>query len=239
MLVLPATPLIEGLVAASDRRLEELSGIANVMVAPPMPFLPEAALGQVVIFALLCLSGEVEAGARSSHRSEPWASPSSTCSSRCPTPRCSRPRTRTTTPTAVSGPCSWTPSTAPWPRTILRHLEPRMRPCGCSCGCWGGHGPRAGGCHRLRPSGQPHHGQPGRLLRGSQRTAPGARPGSTTSSQALNQSDNGVYVNFLADEGPDQVRNAYPAPTWDRLVEVKRKYDPTNLFRLNQNIPPA
>ena len=49
----------------------------------------------------------------------------------------------------------------------------------------------------------------------------------------------GVYVNFLGDEGADRVREAYPGPTWDRLVEVKRRYDPGNLFRRNQNIPPG
>jgi FAD/FMN-containing dehydrogenase len=49
----------------------------------------------------------------------------------------------------------------------------------------------------------------------------------------------GVYVNFVSDEGPERVREAYPGPTWDRLVEVKRRYDPGNLFRLNQNILPA
>jgi len=54
---------------------------------------------------------------------------------------------------------------------------------------------------------------------------------------ALRQGDPGVYVNFLSDEGPERVREAYPGPTWDRLVEVKRRYDPDNLFRLNQNIP--
>jgi len=48
----------------------------------------------------------------------------------------------------------------------------------------------------------------------------------------------GVYVNFLtADEG-DRVRTAY-GPNYDRLVQVKRKYDPDNLFRMNQNINPA
>jgi 5'-nucleotidase len=45
--------------------------------------------------------------------------------------------------------------------------------------------------------------------------------------------------NFLGDESEARVRDAYPGPTWDRLVEIKRRYDPTNLFRLNQNIPPA
>jgi hypothetical protein len=46
------------------------------------------------------------------------------------------------------------------------------------------------------------------------------------------------YVNFLGDE-PNRVSHAYPGSTWDRLREVKRRYDPTNLFRLNQNIPPS
>jgi len=56
---------------------------------------------------------------------------------------------------------------------------------------------------------------------------------------ALHQGDGGVYVNFLGDEGEARVRAAYPGPTWDRLAAIKRRYDPTNLFRLNQNIPPA
>ncbi len=47
-----------------------------------------------------------------------------------------------------------------------------------------------------------------------------------------------VYVNFLGDEGPDRVRQAYGTEKYERLVELKRKYDPTNFFRLNQNIPP-
>ena len=36
-----------------------------------------------------------------------------------------------------------------------------------------------------------------------------------------------------------RVRDAYPGPTFDRLAAIKARYDPTNLFRLNQNIPPA
>ena len=56
---------------------------------------------------------------------------------------------------------------------------------------------------------------------------------------ALRQGDDGAYVNFLNDEGPARVRQAYPGATWDRLRELKARYDPTNLFRLNQNIPPA
>ena len=59
-----------------------------------------------------------------------------------------------------------------------------------------------------------------------------------TFAAALHQRD-GAYVNFLADEGPERVRQAYPGGTWDRLVEIKRRYDPENLFHRNQNIPPG
>jgi FAD/FMN-containing dehydrogenase len=46
-------------------------------------------------------------------------------------------------------------------------------------------------------------------------------------------------VNFLGDEGEGRVREAYPGSTWERLAEIKGRYDPTNLFRLYQNIRPT
>ncbi len=49
----------------------------------------------------------------------------------------------------------------------------------------------------------------------------------------------GVYVNFLSDEGEDRVKKAYTKAVWNRLVELKNKYDPQNLFRMNQNIKPS
>jgi len=55
---------------------------------------------------------------------------------------------------------------------------------------------------------------------------------------ALRQGDSGAYVNFLGNESEGRVREAYPGPTFERLAEIKARYDPTNLFRLNQNIPP-
>lgn len=47
-----------------------------------------------------------------------------------------------------------------------------------------------------------------------------------------------VYVNFLADEGQEAVQRAYGAQAWQRLLEIKRRYDPDNLFKSNQNIRP-
>jgi len=49
----------------------------------------------------------------------------------------------------------------------------------------------------------------------------------------------GGYVNHLTDEGADRTREAYGAQTWERLVAAKRRYDPANLFRMNQNIDPG
>lgn len=48
-----------------------------------------------------------------------------------------------------------------------------------------------------------------------------------------------TYVNFMGDEGADAVRAAYPPTSWARLCELKRRYDPENVFRANHNIPPA
>ena len=47
-----------------------------------------------------------------------------------------------------------------------------------------------------------------------------------------------IYVNFLGEEGQDRVRAAYGAAKYERLRALKRTYDPTNLFQLNQNVAP-
>jgi hypothetical protein len=52
-------------------------------------------------------------------------------------------------------------------------------------------------------------------------------------------STGGVYVNFLGNEGEARIRAAYGDAKFQRLAELKRRFDPDNLFRLNQNIPPA
>ena len=56
---------------------------------------------------------------------------------------------------------------------------------------------------------------------------------------ALSPYHTSVYVNFLMEEGEERVRQAYGAEKYERLKALKRKYDPTNFFRLNQNISPG
>jgi FAD/FMN-containing dehydrogenase len=57
--------------------------------------------------------------------------------------------------------------------------------------------------------------------------------------EALRPRSMGVYSNFLEDEGAARIHEAYPERTYRRLADIKRRYDPTNLFRRNQNIAPA
>lgn len=61
----------------------------------------------------------------------------------------------------------------------------------------------------------------------------------TESIDALRQNDTGTYVNFLGDQGKAGLQSAYPTATLARLREVKRAYDPDNLFRGNWNITPS
>lgn len=56
---------------------------------------------------------------------------------------------------------------------------------------------------------------------------------------ALAPHSRGVYVNFTSDDASDRVRVAYSEQQWNRLTALKAKYDPTNFFRRNANIPPS
>jgi hypothetical protein len=57
---------------------------------------------------------------------------------------------------------------------------------------------------------------------------------------ALERYSRGVYVNFTSDDSSERVRSrAYSPAQWSRLVALKSKFDSTNLFRLNANIPPT
>ena len=56
---------------------------------------------------------------------------------------------------------------------------------------------------------------------------------------ALSPHSRGVYVNFTSDDANSRAREAYSPAQWARLTALKAKYDPTNFFRLNANIPPS
>ncbi len=56
---------------------------------------------------------------------------------------------------------------------------------------------------------------------------------------ALGRFATGAYVNFMGDEGEERVKAAYGAEKFSRLTSLKNKYDPTNMFRFNQNVKPS
>ena len=60
-----------------------------------------------------------------------------------------------------------------------------------------------------------------------------------TTWKAMRPYADGVYVNFMSDEPASHVQLAYGDSKYARLVALKSKYDPTNVFRFNQNIAPA
>ena len=242
MLLLPGSPeVIEGLVAAAEAAPEELSGIANVMVAPPLPFIPTAQHGQLVVMALLAYAGDAEAGGRALAPFRALAEPIADMVQPTPYAGLFEPADeievveesarslfldRFDRAAAEAVVEHLRASTAPMAVAQLRVLGGAMARVPAEATAFAHRDRRfmaAVGCIYEDAADRPvHHAWADGFAAALRRDS---RPG--------------VYVNFLSDEGPDRVREAYPGPTWDRLVEVKRRYDPGNLFRRNQNIPPA
>ena len=240
MLLLPdSAEVIEALVATAEAAPEELSMIANVMVAPPMPFLPASAHGQLVVMALLAYAGEAGAGQRVVAPFRALAEPIADMVQPMPYAGLFEPvdDMEVVEESARSMFLDAVDHTAA--RTILEHLQASTAPMAVAqLRVLGGAMARVPAeatafAHRDR-----------RIMAGvgcvyeDARDRPTHHAWADGFAAALRQGDPGVYVNFLTDEGRERVREAYPGPTWDRLVEVKRRYDPGNLFRLNQNIPP-
>jgi hypothetical protein len=241
MLLLPATTdVITGLVTAADAAPEELSLIANVIKAPPLPFIPAESHGKPVVLTLMVYAGDVEVGERAIAPIRALASPLADMVRpiRYPDmyegPEGPQPAFSAETNLLVD---AVTPEAA---EALLEHLETSTAPiAGVQLRVLGGAMARvpedatAFG-HRQaklmvnvaamyeRPEERPEH----EAWASSQTTA--LSGGAPTP----------AYVGFLGDEGEDGTRRAYPPATLERLAEVKRRYDPDNLFRLNSNVRP-
>ena len=240
MLILSATPeVIASFVAEAEAAPDELSTIANVMVAPPMPFLPAEAHGRLVIMALLCYAGEVDEGERAIAPFRALATPLADTVGPKPYPQMYEP--------AEPGPDEEVARSlfidtvdSGVAEKIVEHLRASTAPLAVAQ-------IRVLGGAMARVSADATaftHRERGIMV------ALGAvyeRPEETAMHEewvgkfaaALRQGDGGVYVNFLGDEGEARIREAYPRATFERLAAIKGRYDSTNLFRLNQNIPPA
>jgi FAD/FMN-containing dehydrogenase len=240
LLFLPATPeTVEGFVSLLEDAPEELSGIANVMPAPPMPFVPEDVVGSLVIFGLLCFAGDAADGERALAPFRALGEPLADMLKEMPYPGMFMPEDPDYHPLAVS-------------RTLLTDA-------------FDADATRAS-LERLAASDAPLRVVQVRALGGAVARVPNDATAFAHRdrrlminvaafyetdeeraerelwvddvSSAIQRGPVAAYVNFLGDEGDDRVHDAYPPATLERLRRIKTTYDPTNLFHRNQNIRP-
>jgi len=241
MLLLPATvDTIAGFMAEAEAAPEELSSIGNVMPAPPMPFVPEEAHGKLAIMALMTYAGDPEAGQRALAPFRALAEPIADMLRPMPYPDVYPPEEEGYHPLAKGHTMFVDTIGRPEAETILEHL-------GTSTAMMGVAQLRTlgGAMARVPVDATAFALRQSKIMvnvaavyeRPDEVAVHG--PWVEAFAAALHQGDDGAYVNFLADEGEARIRAAYPGSTWDRLRQIKARYDPTNLFRLNQNIPPA
>jgi FAD/FMN-containing dehydrogenase len=241
MLILPATAsVIASFVAEADAAPDELSTIANVMTAPPLPFLPPEVHGRVVLMALLAYAGTIEDAERVLAPFRALATPLADMVGPMPYPQIFPPEDESYRPVAESRTMfvddfdertadmvldRLRASTASMAATQLRVLGGAIARVPADATAF---------AHRER-----------RILvnvaaiyeRSEEQPEHAAWVDGL--STELNRGDAAGYTGFLGDEGEERVRAAYPGATWDRLAAIKARYDPDNVFRLNQNIPPA
>jgi FAD/FMN-containing dehydrogenase len=183
MLMLPFTPeILRAFMALADAAPDELSTIAHVISAPPLPFVPEEHRGRLALMINVVYAGDIEAGERVLVPLRELASPIADQI---------KPMARIATDASAF---------AYRRRRLMVNVAATYRT----------------------------HEDTARLIEWV-----------TDSHSALCEGAVGAHVSFLGEEGESRVRDAYPEPTHRRLATIKRRYDPTNLFRLNQNIAPA
>jgi len=240
MLFLPATPeAIAGFIAASEAAPEDLSAIANVMPCPPMPFVPAEHHGTTVIFALMCFAGPAEEAEAAYAPFRALGTPLADLIRPTRYPELFPPDQEGYHPLAVTRTLYLDGFDVEDGRLILERIaasDAAMRVVQLRV---------LGGAAARVSEGATAYAHRTRRIMGNVASfyeGPDDRERRLAWVEALRRDlhpADGAYVNFLADEGVERVREAYPGATWERLAEVKRRYDPGNLFHLNQNVPPA
>jgi FAD/FMN-containing dehydrogenase len=239
MLLLPASAeVVAGFIALAEAAPEELSTIANVMVAPPLPFLPAELHGQLIIMAMMAYAGEVQAGQRALAPFQALATPLGDMVKPMPYPEIYPPEDPSYHPAAVAHTMFLDQIDHQVAETIIGYLEAsdasvrvaQLRVLG-------------GAMARVPVEATAFAHRRSAIMATVASFYDGAADKPVRQAwvdefaAALQQSDDGAYVGFLTDADPGRVRRAYPGSTWDRLVQVKARYDPTNLFHNNHNIP--
>lgn len=240
MLILPATPrLIADFVTAARESSDDLSVIGGVAVAPPLPFLPVEVHGELVVLAMMVHAGdadeaEVEVG-RFRKLATPLVDglqtmryPDIYAAEEPPHPTAMSVRSifsdEFTLDDAEMAVEALTKSTADMSVLQIRVLGGAVARVPVDATAF---------AHRQRAM---------ILNVAAAYETPERRPEHEAwvdaVSTRLQRGETGAYINFLGDDSADAVRAAYPAVIWERLVDVKTKYDQDNLFKSNHNIPP-
>jgi FAD/FMN-containing dehydrogenase len=247
MLFLPATAAtIAGFIAASEAAPEELSTICNIMPAPPMPMIPEAFHGQPVIMGMLAYAGDTEAGEQALAPFRALAAPIADFLKPMPYPGMFPPEEGggDIHPSAVARNMFIDHVDETVAQTILDQITAHMAATDAMAAVaqlrvLGGAMARV----PVDATAFAHRSSPimatVAALFGSPDDTPKHLAFVEGFAAALDQGQPGAYVNFVADEGPERVHAAYPGRTWDRLAAIKERYDPGNVFHLNQNVPPS
>jgi FAD/FMN-containing dehydrogenase len=241
MLLLPATAeVVEGFLAAAQAAPEELSTIAAVLPAPPMPFVPEEYHGRLVLLAFIAYAGEREPGERAMAPFRALAAPVADMLRPMPYPDIYPPEQPGFHPIASTHTMLIDQIDRRMIETAIERIESSdamMRAVQIRV---------LGGAMARVPANATAFAHRDRRFMVNvaamyQRPEEAERyqPWVAALASEFQAGEPAAYVGFLADEGEPRIREAYPRATWDRLAEVKRRYDPENLFRMNQNIPPA
>ena len=241
MLILPATAeTVAGFIAAAEAAPDELSTIANVMPCPPMPFVPEEHHGELVIFGLMTYAGDPAAGERAVAPIRALAEPLADLLTAQPYAAMYPPEDSDYHPLAVARTMFIDRVDADVADEIMDWLsksDASMRVAQLRV--------LGGAMARVPSDATAFAHRTSRIMVNIAAFYEGPEDKKVREAwvagftAALEQEDSGAYVNFLVDEGEERIRAAYPGATWDRLAAIKGRYDPDNLFRLNQNIPPA
>jgi FAD/FMN-containing dehydrogenase len=240
MLMLPASAeLVAEFIALADAAPEELSTIANVMPAPPLPFVPAEQHGKLAVLALLAYAGDTEAGERVLAPFKALATPLVDMVKPMPYPEIYPPEEEDYHPTAVGHTMFVDTIDRGVADTIMERLQAsdatmrvaQLRVLG-------------GAMARVPAEATAFAHRRSRIMVNLAAFYDGPEDQAVRQAwlddfaAALRQGDTGAYVGFINDEGEARVHDAYPGSTWERLAAVKGRYDPANLFRRNQNVTP-
>lgn len=242
MLFLPGTAeTIAAFIALAESAPEELSTIANVVTAPPMPFIPKEYYGKPVIMAIMMYVGDVTEGERVIAPFRAINTPLADMVKPMKYAEIYQPEQEGYHPLGASRNMFVEAIGREVAGTIIGYLNSsknammavaQLRVLG-------------GAMARIPVDATAFAHRHSRIMVNV--AALYQQPDQkaeqevwvTNFAAALQQSDKGMYVNFVGDEGETGVQAAYPSATLKRLAAIKAKYDPENLFHLNQNILPA